>query len=96
MATVIFGYGEKQLKLTTDHAASSYGVPVLVDGDKVYGASDVYVIATQNVGSAWGEVKVPITACSVAQAAAITPKGEWMPKGTLHRDLFDKFAATHN
>lgn len=30
------------LRLTTDHAASSYGVPVLVDGDDVaYGTADV-------------------------------------------------------
>lgn len=33
---------KKCLHLTTDHAASSYGVPVLVDGDGIaYGVSDM-------------------------------------------------------
>lgn len=31
----------RQVRLTVDHAASAYGQPVLVDGDEVYGPSDI-------------------------------------------------------
>jgi hypothetical protein len=93
MTTVTFGYRNRAMQLTDEHAASCHGIPVLVADGKVYGPNDVFCIDVQNVGSAWGEVHVPLSACAVAQYAAITMDGEWMPKGTLHRDMFDRFAS---
>ncbi len=40
-AALIHQCGNTDVFLTTDHAASSYGVPVLLIGDTAYGSADV-------------------------------------------------------